>query len=179
MKRIVIGILAACVLGGWPVESVAQAQRAAQPQPRANRGQLTPNEVIGMLDAYAVVQAQDALQLTEAQYGPFVTRLKRLQESRRRNQQARNQILQALRQLAGPQAAVPHDEAAIRERLKALRDHDQRAAAELERGYEALDEVIDVAQQARFRIFEETLERRKLDLLMRARQGARRGGTER
>jgi hypothetical protein len=116
------------------------------------------------------------LQLTDAQYGPFVTRLRKLQETRRRNQQARNQILQELRQLAGAQATAPFDEAAIKDRLRALREHDDRAAAELKRAYDGLDEVIDVPQQARFRIFEETIERRKLDLLMRARQGARRGG---
>ena len=64
----------------------------------------------------------------------------------------------------------------IRDRLKALRDHDDRAAVELRRAYDALDEVLDVRQQARFRMFEEMIERRKLDLLMRARQRGRRGG---
>ena len=44
--------------------------------------------------------------------------------------------------------------------------------------YDALDEVLDARQQARFRIFEERLEARKLDLLMRARQGAARGGRQ-
>ena len=126
-----------------------------------------------MLDAWAVVQAQGALRLTDEQYGPFVTRLKKLQETRRRNQQARNRILQGLRQIAGVQLSPPYDEPAIRERLRILREHDDRAAAELRRAYDAVDEVIDVTQQARFRMFEETMERRKLDLLMRARQGAR------
>ena len=37
---------------------------------------------------------------------------------------------------------------------------------------ETLDEVLDVRQQARFRIFEETIERRKLDLVLRARERA-------
>jgi hypothetical protein len=130
-----------------------------------------------MLDAYAVVQAQDALQLDDSQYGQFVTRLRALQEVRRRNQQLRNRIVQDLRKLAGPQAIVPIDETAVRERLKALRDQDDRSAAELRRASDLLDEILDVRQQARFRMFEETIERRKLDLLMRARQGtARRGG---
>ncbi len=51
----------------------------------------------------------------------------------------------------------------MRERLKALRDHDERAAVEMRKAYDTLDEVLDVRQQARFRIFEETIERRKLD----------------
>jgi len=37
-----------------------------------------------------------------------------------------------------------------------------------------VDEVLDQRQQARFRMFEESIERRKLDLLMRARDGAAR-----
>jgi len=83
-------------------------------------------------------------------------------------------VLQDLRKLAGAQAQPPYDEAAIRDRLKALREHDDRAAAELLRAYDAVDEVLDIRQQARFRIFEEMIERRKLDLLMRARDGAAR-----
>jgi hypothetical protein len=62
--------------------------------------------------------------------------------------------------------------------LKALRDQDERAAVETRRAYDALDEVLDPRQQARFRLLEERLEGRKLDLLMSARQGARRGGTQ-
>jgi Spy/CpxP family protein refolding chaperone len=80
--------------------------------------------------------------------------------------------VQELRKLAGPQAAPPFDEAAIRDRLKTLRELDDRAAVELRRAYEGLDEVLDVRQQARFRMFEEMIERRKLDLLLRARQRA-------
>ncbi len=176
MRRILIVGLFALATAGIAAEGAAQTSRpAAQQRPNRQAGLLTPAEVVGMLDAYAVVQAQDALQLTDAQYGPFVTRLRKVQETRRRNQQARNQIIQDLRRLAGAQATPPFDDAAIKERLKALREHDDTAAAELKRAYDALDEVIDPAQQARFRIFEETMERRKLDLLMRARQGARGG----
>jgi hypothetical protein len=158
----------------------AQRRNAVPPEERPNRiaGALSPGDVVDMLDAYAVVQAQDALELNDSQYGQFVSRLRKLQETRRRNQRARNQIIQELRKLAGAQAAPPFDENSIRERLKALRDHDDRAAGELRRAYDALDEVLDVRQQARFRTFEEMLERRKLDLLMRARQGAARRGTQ-
>jgi len=40
----------------------------------------------------------------------------------------------------------------------------------LRKGYSSVDEVLDLRQQARFRVFEERIERRKLELLMRARQ---------
>ncbi len=170
----VAAFLAATALTADPAGAQRKDPLPAEERPNRPAG-LSPGEVVAMLDAYAVVQAQDALALNDAQYGQFVTRLRKLQEARRRNQQARNQILQELRKLAGPQATPPFDENGIRDRLKALRDHDDRAAAELRRAYDALDEVLDVRQQARFRTFEEMLERRKLDLLMRARQAARRG----
>ena len=76
-----------------------------------------------------------------------------------------------LGKLAGPQV-VQVDEAAIRDRLKALADHDDRAAGELRKAYQELDEILDLRQQARFRLFEELIERRKIDLLKRAQQGA-------
>jgi hypothetical protein len=154
------------------------AQRSTAPPsaegPARAAGPLSPGDVMSMLDAYAAVRAQQALTLDDEHYTEFVARLRRLQEIRRRNQHARNRVLQELRALAGAQAAPPYDEAAIRTRLKALREHDDRAATELSRAYDAVDEVLDARQQARFRLFEETIERRKLELLMRAREAAAR-----
>jgi hypothetical protein len=168
-------VLCTGILGG----GLAAAQPPAEPPPRARPGNpagLSPVEVLNMLDAYALVQAESALELRDGQYGEFVTRLKRLQETRRRNQQDRNRQIQELRRLTQPRPQQPQakqgDDSVISERLKALKDHDARAAAELSRAYDALDEVLDVRQQARFRAFEENLERRKIDLLMRARRGA-------
>lgn len=144
----------------------------AAPQGRATRPQgIRPAELAAMLDAWAIVQAQTALQLNDTQYGQFVTRLKRLQETRRRNGQVRNRLLQQMRTLVAPNVS-PND-AAIREKLKALRDHDEQTAAALRRDSEAVDEVLDTRQQALFRLLEERLERQKLDLLMRARERAR------
>jgi hypothetical protein len=157
-----------------------QTPDLAVPGARGGRvaGTLSPGEVVAMLDAYAVVQAQEALQLNDAQYAPFVARLKKVQDTRRKHQQAHNQIIQELRRLAGAQASAPFDETAIRDRLNALRELNDRSALELRKAYDGVDEVLDLPQQARFRIFEEMIERRKLDLLMRARQRAagRRGG---
>ena len=184
MGSLLTVFLVASLGASEPLPRTNQAAKA-EPDTRAKRpaaeraaGALSPGEVVGMLDAYALVQAQETLQLTDAQYPTFVTRLKKLHETRRRGQQERIRILRELRQLAGPQATVPVDEAAVRDQLKALRDLDERSTADLRRAYDALDEVLDVRQQARFRIFEEMIERRKMDLLMRARQGAagRRGG---
>jgi len=151
------------------------ATRSNRPVPADSLPPVTTGELVNMLDTYAIVKAQDELTLNDTQYGQFVTRLKRLQDVRRRNQRERNQILQDLRKLSGPQATLPIDENALRERLRALREHDDRAAAEMRKAYETLDEVLDVRQQARFCAFEETIERRKLDLMLRARERAARG----
>lgn len=166
-------LLVVLLSAGLGVAEPSVHQAAAVPDARPNRapGELSPAEVVGMLDAYALVQAQNALQLNDSQYGAFVGRLKALQETRRKNQRARNQVVQELRRLTGQQATTL-DEAAVRDRLKALRELDERSAADLRRAYDALDEVLDIRQQARFRIFEENLERRKMDLLLRARQRA-------
>ena len=158
-----------------PSQAPAGAPAQASPAGRgdADPGAVSAGELVNMLDTYAIVQAQQALTIDDDKYGVFVARLKKLQEVRRRNQRERNQILQDLRRLAGAQAPLPVDEAAVKERLRALRDHDERAAVEMRRAYNVLDEVLDVRQQARFRVFEETIERRKLDLLLRAQRAAR------
>jgi hypothetical protein len=152
-----------------PVVLSAAPQEPPPPDPLPPGG-LNPAQVARLLDAYVLVQAQDSLQLTDSQYGQFVTRMKTLQEVRRRNQQERQRILQDLGRLAGQ---ANQDEGAIRERLKALADHDERAAAELRKAYEGLDGVLDLRQRARFRVFEERMERQKLELLMKARQANR------
>jgi hypothetical protein len=61
------------------------------------------------------------------------------------------------------------DEAVVKDHMKMLLDFDARAEVELHKAYEGIDQVLDPRQQARFRLFEEQMERQKLDLLMRAR----------
>jgi hypothetical protein len=151
-------------------EPPAQRGRGA---PAAEAGtDVKPAALANALDQYAIVQAKRMLQLDDSAYDRFVPRFRGLQQARRRNQQTRNRMLQDLRRLAGPRAAGETDEATLRERLNALRDHDERAARELRAAHDAVDEVLNVRQQARFRIFEENIEARKLELLMRARRRA-------
>jgi len=179
MKRRMVGIIAiVAALSVAPALAQQQAQQGPPqgPPPQGqgappDPGPLNANQIQRWFEAYTVLQAQDQLQLSEAQYGRFVTRLKLLQESRRRHQQTRNQILGDLRRLTAPQA--PSDEPQMAERIKALREHEERAAAELRKAYEGVDETLDVRQQARFRVFEDRMEQQKLELLMRARQNAR------
>jgi hypothetical protein len=153
-----------------PQQPPAPAQMLALPDPST----ISAPQIQRWFEAFTVLQAQEALELSEAQYGRFVTRLKALQETRRRQQQARNKILADIRRLTNPQTGS-QDEGQLAELLKALREDEDRNAAQLKRAYEAVDETLNVRQQARFRVFEERMEQQKLELLMRARQNARAG----
>jgi hypothetical protein len=163
-----------------PETTVARPDRAARagqaPPDAADPGSIPEVQLAAMLDTYAIVQAQSQLGIPDDKYGTFAARLKKLQDVRRKNMRMRRQIVQELRRLAGARAAAEGttgDEAAIKKQLLALRELDERAAVELRQAYDSLDEVLDARQQARFRIFEEQIERRKLDLLLRAQERAR------
>jgi DNA repair ATPase RecN len=169
-------LIAALIIGApvWAQEFQAQPQnpptQGGGPLPGLGNGEMTPGEIQKLFDAYLVMEAQQALQLSDQQYPQFLTRLRSLQETRRRNQQERNQLMNQLQRLTNPRAPARGDEASIKERLTALQELESRNAAEMRKAYNGLDEVLDVRQQARFRVFEEQIERRKIELLMRARQ---------
>ena len=150
----------------------AQVPPGATQMPPGGEPPISAAQIQRWFEAFTVLQAQEALQLSEAQYGRFVTRLKALQETRRAHMQAHARILADLRRLTNPQTGS-NDEPSITERLKALRDEDDRGTADLHKAYEAVDESLDIRQQARFRLFEERMEQQKLELLMKTRQNAR------
>ena len=160
---------------------------AAAPAPADIPDALPPPVLADMMDTYAIVQAKQALSIDDDKYATFAARLKKLQDIRRRNQRARIRIVQELRRLTDPRVVDPKtgeqktaesqtvDEGAIKTQLAALREHDARAATELRQAYDSLDEILDARQQARFRVFEEQIERRKLDLIVRATRERGRG----
>jgi hypothetical protein len=157
-------LLPAALLGGG---RTGFAQATEPNVPNAPAGRLAPAEVQRLFDAYALVQAQDALKLSDAQYGQFVTRMRALQDRRHRNQQARLRLLRELAQAASGAA----NDGVLRDRLRAFQEQEEMTASDLRGAYAAIDEVLDLRQQARFRLFEERMEQRKFELLMRARQG--------
>ena len=160
----------------WPVTA---AQQAAAPAPIGSPAQtdtgtkpITAGQVQMLFEAFIVTQAQDALQLSEAQYGRFVTTFKRLQKARNAQQQQRTRLLGDLRRMTAPDAP-PADEAQITDRLRALRELEETSAADIKKAYDAVDETLDLRQRARFRVFEERMEQQKLQFVMRARENAR------
>lgn len=151
---------------------VAAAPAAGQPDARPPMdapGEFSPGEIQRLFDAMLVADAERALELSDKQYPEFLTRLRALQETRRSNQLQRVKLMVELQRLSNPRNPKP-DDATLKERLTALQELESRSAAELRRSYNAIDEILDLRQQARFRVLEEQLERRKLELLMRARQ---------
>jgi hypothetical protein len=163
----VLRVLAVIVVCAMPALA-AQGRRA---QPGAAGGDVvSPAEIQRMLDGYMLIQAQDVLQLTDEQFPRFLARVRTWQETRRRTQGERLRMLQELRRMTTGRSG-PVDEVGLKERLKALSDHEARANGEVQQQREAIDQVLNPAQQARFRVFEETMEQRKIELLMRARQG--------
>ena len=166
-------VAVAVILATAAAAGSARAQQApAAPPALPDPATISASQIQRWFEAFTVLQAQEALQLSEEQYGRFVTRLKALQETRRRHQQARNKILGEMRRITNPQTGN-QDETQLADLLKSLRDADDRGAAELRKAYESVDETLEVRQQARFRVFEERMEQQKLELLMRARQNAR------
>lgn len=161
-----LGRLALAAVIGGPLLAEAQPRGQQAPLPAAG---VSPAELQRLFDAYVVMQAQEDLSLNDEQYPRFLSRVKILQDARRRADMERRRIVQELRRLTQPRVATV-DEARIKDRLKALDDLHARSAAEIGQAQAGLDEVLTLRQQARFRIFEEMMEQRKMDLLMRARQ---------
>jgi hypothetical protein len=142
----------------------------------ANADGVTPGEIQRLFDAYVVMQAQQDLQLSDEQYPKFLAKMKALQAARQRGLQERLRIMQDLRKM-GDGATL--DETQARNSLKMLADLDARTAADVREALAGIDQVLDVRQQVRFRIFEEQMERRKVDLLVRARQNRSRSADQR
>ena len=166
-----------------PVESVlaqtnrqpgAQQQQQSPPPVRGGRAggraplpPIAPNmnqqQLQAYIDTYAVVQAERDLQLTADQYPTFVGRLRRMQDIRRRQQMDKRKLLGEMNGLL--QGGESGRDEAILAHVKALDDLSQRTAAELQKAYQELDSGLTPWQRGRYRMFEEQLERRKIELL--------------
>ena len=144
--------------------------RPAAAQRGGEDARVSPAEVQRMFDAYALMQAQEQLAIGDDQFSSFLTRYKALQDARRRGLQEHTRTVLELRQiLMSPQP----DPTVLKDRLKGLKEADARNAAEAQKALDAVDQVLDVRQQAKFRVFEELMERRKLELVSRAREARR------
>lgn len=143
----------------------------------AQRGQLppaglSPREIQAQFDAYVVAQAEEALQITEDQYPQFVRRVRALQAARRQARIQRSRLLNELNGLVRTRDAV--DDARLTAAVRAVDEQERNTLVEIQRAYAAIDEVLQPWQRARFRVIEDQLEQKKIEMLVRARQGPRR-----
>lgn len=168
----VISVIGAASLGaqGTQQRPGRQGRQAQQAPALADDPGVTPVEIQRMFDAYALVQAQDQLRLNDEQYGRFLGRFKTLQDVRRRALQEHTRLIVELRRLL---TQGQPDEAQLKDRMQALQDVETHAISDVKKAYEAIDQTLDVRQQANFRVFEEQMERRKIELITRARQANR------
>jgi hypothetical protein len=155
--------IAAAVLVGlcFTCRAHAQARAGAPPEDTA----VSPAELQRLFDAYSIVQAQEFLKISDDQYARFLPRFKALLDTRRQTLQQRTRVLNGVRRLL--MDAQP-DEGMLRDALKQLQEIDTRGEADARRAYDAIDQVLDLRQQAKFRVFEEQMERRKLEMVAQA-----------
>ena len=128
------------------------------------------NEVEGMMDAYILSKLQDALELTDEQFGTMVVAQKKLQDTRRNYRQGRMTLLRRMRQTLRRDQAREEELTHLLDELDTLEiefSQNQRAC------YAAIDEILEIRQRVRYRILEAEIQRR-LTELMRQVRGQRR-----
>jgi uncharacterized coiled-coil DUF342 family protein len=130
---------------------------------------ISPAEVRKMFDSYALMQAQEQLKISDEQFPKFLMQYKALLELRRKTTQERNQMIQELRKEANAEKV---NEAQLKDRLKALHDFEERSHVDLRKAYDEIDKLLDVRQEARFRVFEQQMDQRMAQLVARARRSA-------
>ena len=183
--RNTVGAALALVLLAAPCAAAAQergggaGQGRATAQGRGGRGQiapprdgLTPREIQAQFDAYVIAQAETALEISEDQYPQFVRRVRALQAARRTARVQRNRLLAELGQLL--RARENADQNRVGAATRALDEQERAAVVDVQKAYSSIDEILSPWQRGRFRLLEDQLEQKKLDMLFRARQGPRR-----
>ncbi len=162
-----------------PESAPAQGRGAGRQAGGADRS-LVPDPaklatVQDLLEGMEISNADKALQVDNQHYADFIQRLRNLQRLRRQHQTQRQRLIGELRRLSNQQPPV--EDALLEAPTKRLDDFDKQAIQETQGAYAQIDEVLNVRQRARFRLFEEQMEQRKLEILTRVlRSGTTPGG---
>jgi hypothetical protein len=139
-----------------------RANAPQRPMPADPAHMQTVQEIF---DALELSEADKFLQLNEEQYSAFVLRLRRYQDMRRQQFRQRLRLVAALRQVTNQQPPV--EDALLEAPTRQLDDFDRQAAIDLLTARGKLDEVLNLRQRARLRLFQEVMERRKLEIVAR------------
>ena len=152
--------LASVLLSVFAIATGSTAQnRERNPQP--NR-----QEVEGMMEAYILSKLQDALDLTDEQFGSMVVAQKKLSDTRREYRRDRMQILRQMRQTLQREQAGESELQPLLSQLDTLRD--DFASNEKSR-YAAIDSILDIRQRARYRVLEVEIQRRLAEMMRQVR----------
>ena len=187
MRRLVVVGLAAALVGLAPLAATAapppgraraqesgppptapavpdRGRRAGAPAQRAvNPAKLAT--VQEALDGIEIATADKMLQLAPERYGDFIQRLRNLQLVRRRRQEQRLRLLNELRRAVNQQP--PADDTALEGPIRQLDEFERQTTQEVQTAYGQIDEVLTPRQRARFRLFEEQMDQRKIEILLR------------
>jgi TolA-binding protein len=147
------GILSLVMLAGLTVGVSAQ-DVPAMPGPR--RG-MQHEDAARLVDAYLVMQLQDRLELTTEQFAKVLPLVQRLQDDRRQYERRRYESLHKLRQMLNRGGASEADITAI---LREIKKIEAEAPLAIHKDIEALDAVLGLLQQAKYRVLETEVERR-------------------
>jgi Spy/CpxP family protein refolding chaperone len=150
-----------------PSQDVPAGRRGRDFRPPTDApGGLRADEVQQIVDGWEIATAEKTLELNDQQYVPFIQQLRKLQSGRRQQFMQRQRMLMSLRQTLNQQPAA--DDAAIDARLKQYDDLERRHQQELQALHASIDAVLTPRQRARFRVLQEQMERRKLEVLSKA-----------
>lgn len=125
-------------------------------------------EIEGMIDAYVLSKLQDALTLSDEEFGRMVVAQKKMQDARRAYRRARNEVIREMRQALRRDDA---GEAELSPLLSRLEELQQRFLEEERARYRDVDAILDIRQRARYRIFEAEVQRRLQQLIRESRRG--------
>ncbi len=136
MKILTKRLLLASVL--WSVFAIATGSTA---QNRERNTRPNREEVEGMMEAYILSKLQDALDLTDEQFGSMVVAQKKLSDTRRGYRRDRMQVLRQMQQTLQREQAGESELQPLLSELDTLRD--DFAANERSR-YAAIDAILDI-----------------------------------
>ncbi len=141
-------------------------------------GQQRPSEpnradVEGMMEAYVISKLQESLDLSDEQFGNLVVAQKKLQDSRRDYRRERTGVLRKMRQTLRFEQAAEAELQPLLTQLDSLRDD---FAVDEKHRYQAIDDILDIRQRARYRVLEVELQRRLTEMMRQVRGRRNEGG---
>jgi hypothetical protein len=143
---------------------------AAQvPPANVNQAEIQVQEV---WNATVLKQSRPALQLTDQQWPAFFAKMADLQDLRDRHLTGRRKLIGEMNRLAPPNGDVTADDATLLAKVREFDDFELQYAQRETQVLAAVDAVLTPFQRARFRVFEENMEKRKVQMLATVLRGA-------